>query len=63
MEEYEKLQFKLKVVRFCKLMFAMVVVFGISMYVIEQKKVAENITNTRIDKISSIQTNWQNSYK
>ncbi len=63
MEEYEKYQFKLKIVGFCKLMFAVVVVFGVSMYVVEQRKVTDSMTNSRFEKLSSVQTNLQNRFK
>jgi hypothetical protein len=63
MEEYEKYQYKLKIVGFCKLMFAVVVVFGISMYVMEQRKLTDQMTNSRFEKLSSIQADLQNSFK
>lgn len=57
MEEYEKYQYKLKIVAFCKLMFAVVVVFGVSMYVLEQRSVTEKISNSSVEQYSLTKSN------
>lgn len=52
MEEYEKYQFKLKVVALCKFMFVLAVVFGVSMFVAEHRTETKNMSNSGIEQIN-----------